>query len=371
MMTTFSVLTLGCKVNSYESEALITNLCNHGYQLRTTDDICDVYIINTCTVTSTSDQKSRQMIHRLKRKNPNAIVVAMGCYVQLHPKEASELADIVVGTSHRMDVYHYIESFLTSRKEIDAVTNSLENHEYEELEVSRLTQTTRGFVKIQDGCENFCSYCAIPYARGPIKSRKPEYILEEVNKLVSEDVKEIIIAGINTGCYGKDLGNINLAMLLQMLLDKTSIARIRLSSIELMEITDELLDVVENSKGRIANHFHIPLQAGCDSVLIRMNRKYLTNDYRNRLNEIRNRFENVAITTDCLAGFVGETEEEFKQACDFISEMKFSSMHIFPYSRRKGTKADAMEGHLDPKVIQERTHVFLNLASKMKEEYEV
>ncbi len=367
---TFSILTLGCKVNSYESEGVISSLVKEGWVLQTTNDICDVYIVNTCTVTSTSDAKSRQMLSKMRKKNPNAIIVAMGCFAQLHKDEAKVHADVVLGTNQRGSIGELLKSYIESKKQIIQITNSLENHTYEELEVDRLTQTTRGFIKIQDGCENYCTYCAIPYARGPIKSRDPEKVILEIKRLVSEGVKEVIISGINTGTYGKDFFDMSLAKLIKKLLFETSIARIRLSSIELNEVTDELLTVIKESNGRVANHFHIPLQAGSDSVLKRMNRHYITKDYEDKINEIRSMFPGVAITTDCLAGFVGETEEEFKEAYNFINKIHFSSMHIFPYSRRKDTVADGMAGHLKPEIISARAHKLLELAESMKQDYE-
>ena len=365
----FKIVSLGCKVNSYECEALINDLTLKGWEL-TKKDECDVVIINTCTVTQTSDSKSRQMIRSLKRKNPNAIVVAMGCYVQLNPEEAGSIADIVIGTNGRAKIYDLVNSYINTRKEINEVTNIMEVNDYEELKVNAVMTHTRGFVKIQDGCENYCSYCAIPYSRGKIRSRLPENVIEEINRLVNSGTNEVIISGINTGTYGKDLGTINLAQLIEKIMEETKLYRLRLSSIEMMEVTDELLDVIEKYKDRFANHLHIPLQGGCDSVLTRMNRKYLTDGYRKLIYNIRKRFEDIAITTDLLAGFVGETEEEFKDTCSFIKEMQFSDMHIFPYSRRKGTKADEMKGHLNPQVINERAHILLNIKNEMKEKYE-
>ena len=365
----FKIISLGCKVNSYECEALINELTLKGWTL-TKEDECDVVIINTCTVTSTSDSKSRQMIRSLKRKNPDAIVVAMGCYVQLNPLEASEIADVVIGTHNRSKIYELVNSYIETKQSINNVIDIMDVTKYEELKVNSVMTHTRGFVKIQDGCENYCSYCAIPYSRGKIRSRLPENVIEEINRLVSSGTNEIIISGINTGTYGKDLGSINLAQLIEMIMLNTKLYRLRLSSIELMEVTDELLDVIYKYKDRFANHLHIPLQGGCDNVLKRMNRKYLTNDYRKLINKIRSKFDDISITTDLLAGFVGETIEEFNDTCSFIKEMKFADMHIFPYSRRKNTTADKMKGHLDPQLINERTHILLDIKNKMKHEYE-
>lgn len=364
----FSTITLGCKVNSFESEALINYLTNKGWEY--VIENADVVIINTCTVTSMSDQKSRQAIRNARRTNKGAVVVAMGCYTQLHSEEASEIADIVIGTNDRLKVYELVNNFIYNKERINIVDDIFKVTCFEELKVNNLTTHTRGFIKIQDGCENYCSYCAIPYSRGKIRSRNPLFIIDEINALVESGTKEIIISGINTGAYGKDLENMNLAKLIEMIMKNTSIYRIRISSIELMEITDELLDTIKKYEDRIAKHFHIPAQAGCDSVLERMNRKYRTKEYIEVINKIRTMFEDVAITTDFLAGFVGETDEEYAQAQKFIQEIGYSNMHIFPYSRRAGTKADLMKGHLHPVVQKRRAQELSIIAKKMKDNFE-
>lgn len=364
----FTTITLGCKVNLYETESLTSYLENKGWEYSLND--ADVCIINTCTVTSTSDQKSRQMIRQAKRNNPNAIIVAMGCFVQTHEASALELADIVVGTKNRLKIYDLVNEYLNTKEQINHIFNIDEYISYDEMKLDRLSNHTRGFIKIQDGCENFCSYCLIPYARGKIKSRDPKNVIDEINKLVELGTKEVIIAGINTGTYGQDLGNINLAKLIELIMENTKLYRLRLSSIELMEVTDELLDTIKKYENRVANHLHIPLQGGCDNTLIRMKRKYNTCEYRTLINKIRSKFENISITTDCLAGFVGETEDDFNDSLEFIKEMKFASMHIFPYSRRKGTKADEMVDHLDNGLIKDRARIMIDVASKLKKEYE-
>lgn len=364
----FSTITLGCKVNSFESEALINYLTNKGWKY--VIEGADVVIINTCTVTSMSDQKSRQAIRNARRTNKGAVVVAMGCYTQLHSEEASEIADIVIGTNDRLKVYELVNNFIYNKERINIVDDIFKVTCFEELKVNNLTTHTRGFIKIQDGCENYCSYCAIPYSRGKIRSRNPLFIIDEINALVESGTKEIIISGINTGAYGKDLENMNLAKLIEMIMKNTSIYRIRISSIELMEITDELLDTIKKYGDRIAKHFHIPAQAGCDSVLERMNRKYRTKEYIEVINKIRTMFDDVAITTDFLAGFVGETDEEYSQAQKFIQEIGYSNMHIFPYSRRAGTKADLMKGHLHPVVQKRRAQELSIMAKKMKDNFE-
>lgn len=365
----FSTTTLGCKVNIYETEALIANLKEKGWQYIENDSDVDVHIINTCTVTSTSDQKSRQMIRHARRCYPKAIIVAMGCFTQINPTIANELADIVIGTSDRLKTYELVNQYILNHKSINNVIDAKEYTKYDEMKLERLTNHTRGFVKIQDGCENFCSYCLIPYARGPIKSRDPESIIHEINELILQGTKEIIISGINTGTYGQDLGYINLAKLIEMIMNQTSLFRLRLSSIELMEVTDELLETIKKYENRVASHLHIPLQGGSDSVLKRMKRKYDTSEYEKLISKIRAIFPNIAITTDYIAGFVGETDKEFDESILFIKKMNFASMHVFPYSRRKGTEADKLENHLDPVIIKERAKKISQLAKDMKLTY--
>lgn len=368
-MKTFSVLTLGCKVNSYESEALINKLIDKGYTLKNFNEVCDVYIVNSCTVTKTSDQKSRQMLHAARRKNSEAVIVVMGCYSQLNTQEASKIADIVVGTNNKLDVVELIESYLNTKEQILKITDVMNNPTYEEMKISVLKTHTRAFIKVQDGCENYCSYCAIPYSRGKIRSRKPENVINEINELVKQGTKEVILAGINTGTYGKDLGNINLAGLITRIMEETHIYRLRLSSIELMEITDELLNTLSKYSTRIANHLHIPCQGGSETVLQRMNRKYTLEEYENRIKDIRKLFPDIALTTDILAGFVGETILEFNETLEFIKRIKFYEMHVFPYSRRSGTKADTLEGHLDKSVITARAKEISMIAENLKQEY--
>lgn len=365
----FNITTLGCKVNSYESEALINYLVNKGW-IYESSNLVDVSIINTCTVTSMSDQKSRQAIRNARKKNPNAIIVAMGCYTQLSSEEASKIADIVIGTNNRLMVYDLVMDFIYNKEKKNIVDDIFKVTCFEELKVNMLKTHTRGFVKIQEGCENYCSYCAIPYSRGKIRSRNPLFIIDEINSLVANGTKEIIISGINTGAYGKDLDDMNLAKLIKLIMEKTNVYRLRISSIELMEISYELLLVIKKYENRIAKHFHIPAQGGCDSVLERMHRKYNTKQYIEKVECIKELFENVAITTDFLAGFVGETIEEFEEAKKFILNIGYSDMHIFPYSRRKGTEADLMEGHLNPIIQKERAKELLDLASKLKYSYE-
>ena len=368
----FRIHTLGCKVNLYESEAIASQLLNEGFLKATDFENADVEIINTCTVTSTSDAKSRKLIRSIAKTNSNAVIVVMGCYSQLNPKsiESIDGVDIILGTNNRHKIPELIKEYVLLKTPINILKSSDEYKTFEELELHSLTKHTRGFIKIQDGCENFCSYCAIPYARGPIKSRDAESITLEIKNLVSLGVKEIVLAGINTGTYGKDLKGISLASLLRkIIMEVPDLYRVRLSSIELMEVTDELLDVLAEYPDKIARHLHIPLQAGADATLKRMHRKYDTKTYAKRIAEIRERLGDIAITTDCLAGFVGESEIDFECAMTFIQKMQFMMMHIFPYSRRKNTEADKMEGHLDPQLINKRAHLMQKLSQSMHKDY--
>lgn len=368
----FSTITLGCKVNLYEIEALISHLTQKGWVYLNDNnyEVPDVCIVNTCTVTATSDQKSRQMLRQLRRNYPSSILVAMGCFVQTQTKDVENLADILIGTKDKSKVFELVEDYIKNRCSIYHVFDISNYIAYDEMKLNHLSTHTRGFVKIQDGCENFCSYCLIPYARGKIKSRLPENVIDEINKLIQLNTKEVIISGINTGTYGQDLGNINLAGLIDRIMNETPLWRLRLSSIELMEISDQLLATIERYKERIAMHLHIPLQGGSDTVLKRMKRKYTTADYAHMIQKIRSMFPNIAITTDCLAGFVGETEEEFKETLNFIQDIGFASMHVFPYSRRKGTVADEMIGHLDSGCIKERARKMIEIAAIMRENYQ-
>lgn len=366
----FQIFSLGCKVNIYESEAVSYDLIQKGFEKCESNP--DVIIINTCTVTSQSDAKSRKLIRSKKEENPNAIIVVMGCYSQLDPDTISSKlsADIVIGTNNRSKIYDLIMEYINTKTKINKVEDSKNYKVFEELCLNKLSLHTRGFIKIQDGCENFCSYCAIPYSRGPIKSRKPESVINEVSSLVESGVKEIILSGINTGTYGKDLGEINLAKLIEMIIIKVpNLYRLRLSSIELMEINDELLDVISKYPTKIANHLHIPLQSGSNGVLKRMERKYSMKEYFEKIDTIKSRFNDIAITTDCLAGFVGETEDEFEETCESFRKIGFAEAHIFPYSIRPNTKAYSMPNHLKPEIIKVRAHKLQTLAKELSIQY--
>lgn len=361
--------TLGCKVNAYETEGIISFFKENGYEL--VDDYlkADVIIVNSCTVTKTSDDKTKKALRKYKREKPNAVVCVMGCFSQISADSAANYADIVLGNSNKLASLKLVNEYLNNKKQIIDILDLDQNIFYEEMKINELNLHTRGFIKIQDGCENYCSYCTIPYSRGKIRSRNPESVIKEINDLVNLGCKEIILSGINTASYGRDLGNINFAQLIERICTETSIYRIRISSIELTEITDELLSTLKKYEDRIAKHFHIPMQAGSDDTLTRMNRKYKMSEYFKRIDDIRNLFPGCAITTDCLAGFVGETESEFEETKQSINRISYSSMHIFPYSKRELTKAYQMEGHLDQNVINARAKELLEIALVNKQKY--
>ena len=366
----FRIRTLGCKVNLYESEAISYGLKQKGWI--EDEENPEVQILNTCTVTSTSDAKDRKMIRQMISEAPDAIMVVMGCYSQLQPEEVIKIkgVNIVIGTQYKASVFELVQEYLEKGEQIIKVDDSSSFKCFEEMELKSLSFHTRGFVKIQDGCNNFCSYCAVPYARGPIKSRNPESVISEIRYLVSQGVKEIILSGINTGTYGQDLGEMTLASLIEKIMTEVpDLYRLRLSSIELMEVSDELLDTIKKYQNRIAKHLHIPLQAGCDSTLERMGRKYNMEQYYARIEYIRSLFPGIAITTDCLAGFVGETAEEFNVTYKNLKTIGFAGVHVFPYSRRGGTKADAMSGHLAPSIVKTRANALCGLAKELKIQY--
>ena len=373
-MKKFKIFTLGCKVNAYESEALAQLFLKEGYidGKDYSNEEIDVVTLNTCSVTSVSDQKSRQHIRRLVKDYPNAVIVVMGCYSQMSSQFVSTIegVSVVVGTNNRHLIPSLVEKYLEERKVINIVEDSKRDFSYESLNLSSYSENTRAYLKIQDGCNNFCSYCIIPYARGQLRSRPKNEILEEVSRLVENGFKEIVLTGIHTGKYGEDFDNYHFSDLLKDLLNlKPTVERLRISSIEQGEINDEILDLLVNDK-IIANHFHIPLQSGCDSVLRRMNRKYLTDEFYEKLCKIRRIKPDIAITTDVIVGFPGETEEEFKETYEFIKKCEFASLHVFPFSARSGTPAARMSNQIDPMVKKERVRTLLALSSQLQNKYQ-
>ncbi|GEN33279.1 MULTISPECIES: tRNA (N(6)-L-threonylcarbamoyladenosine(37)-C(2))-methylthiotransferase MtaB [Aneurinibacillus] len=366
-MPTVAFHTLGCKVNHYETEAIWQLFKQAGYEKIDFEQKADVYVINTCTVTNTGDKKSRQVIRRAIRRNPEAVVAVTGCYAQTTPHEIMAIpgVDIVVGTSGRDNLIDYVNQYVSERQPINAVANIMKAREYEELDVPEFTDRTRASLKIQEGCNNFCTFCIIPWARGLMRSRKPESVIEQANKLVAAGYKEIVLTGIHTGGYGEDLEDYNLARLLRDLDTRVpGLKRIRISSIEASQITDEVIEVL-NSSDKMCRHLHVPLQAGDDNVLKRMRRKYTTDEFRRKIEQLHEALPDVAITTDVIVGFPGETEEMFENGYRFIEEMKFAELHVFPYSKRSGTPAARMEDQVDEEVKNRRVHQLIELSNKL------
>ena len=370
-MSSVAFHTLGCKVNHYETEAIWQLFKAQGYERVEYENIADVYVINTCTVTNTGDKKSRQVIRRAVRKNPDAVIAVTGCYAQTSPAEIMAIpgVDIVVGTQDRVKMLDYIEQFKNERQPINAVGNIMKNRVYEELDVPAFTDRHRASLKIQEGCNNFCTFCIIPWARGLMRSRDPQEVIHQAQQLVDAGYKEIVLTGIHTGGYGEDMKDYNLAMLLRDLEEKVhGLKRIRISSIEASQITDEVIDVLANSK-IVVPHLHIPIQSGSDTVLKRMRRKYTMEFFGDRLVKLKKALPGLAVTSDVIVGFPGETEEEFMETYNFIKEHKFSELHVFPYSKRTGTPAARMDDQIDEEVKNERVHRLIELSDQLAKEY--
>ena len=371
MMTTVAFHTLGCKVNHYETEGIWRLFMEEGYERVDFDSTADVYVINTCTVTNTGDRKSRQVIRRAVRKNPDAVVCVTGCYAQTSPGEILEIpgVDVVVGTQNRKKMIDYIEEHKKTRLPINGVANIMKNRVFEEMDVPEFTDRTRASLKIQEGCNNFCTFCIIPWSRGLLRSRDPESVINQAQKLVDAGYKEIVLTGIHTAGYGEDLPDYNFAMLLRDLETKVDgLKRIRISSIEASQITDEVIEVLDQSE-KIVRHLHIPVQSGSDSVLARMRRKYSSEFYYSKVEKIRKALPDLAITSDVIVGFPGETEEEFLETYNFIKKVGYSELHVFPYSRRTGTPAARMKDQVDDEVKERRVHDLITLSDQLAKEY--
>ncbi|MFD2446115.1 tRNA (N(6)-L-threonylcarbamoyladenosine(37)-C(2))-methylthiotransferase MtaB [Bacillus sp. CGMCC 1.16607] len=370
-MPTVAFHTLGCKVNHYETEAIWQLFKQEGYERVEFESSSDVYIINTCTVTNTGDKKSRQVIRRAVRKNPDAVICVTGCYAQTSPAEIMAIpgVDVVVGTQDRVKMLDYIEQYKNERQPINGVRNIMKNRVYEELDVPAFTDRTRASLKIQEGCNNFCTFCIIPWARGLMRSRDPKEVVNQAQQLVDAGYKEIVLTGIHTGGYGEDLKDYNLAMLLKDLEAKvTGLERLRISSIEASQITDEVIEVI-NESNIIVRHLHIPIQSGSNSVLKRMRRKYTMEFFGERLDRLKEVLPGLAVTSDVIVGFPGETEEEFMETYNFIKTHKFSELHVFPYSKRTGTPAARMDEQVDEEVKNERVHRLISLSDQLAKEY--
>ena len=361
-MNTFYIYSLGCKVNSYEIEAIKDDLLKKGY-IQVDEESADYVIVNTCCVTNTAASKSRQKINSIHKNNPNASIIVMGCYVQGFEEEVkqSECVKLLVGTKDRSKIKEYIDSL---DEQLSLVCDPKEFVEYENLSISSSTENTRAFLKIQDGCNNFCSYCIIPYVRGTIKSRKKEDVIVEAKHLLSLGYKEIVLTGIHTGSYGKDLSDYTFSDLVKDLLKLDDLYSLRISSIEESEITDELIDLL-NTNEKLAKHLHIPLQAGSDHVLKLMNRKYDLKTYIDKINYIYDNVKDIAITTDVIVGFPQESDEDFIDTINTCKQMKYSKIHVFPYSSRKGTVASKMSNQINGLIKKQRAKELLNLSNEL------
>lgn len=364
-----STFTLGCKVNQYETEAMAELFQSSGYEVVDHEDRADVYVINTCTVTSLGDKKSRQFIRRAKRTNPEAMIAVVGCYSQIAPDDvmAIEGVNLVLGTNDRKKIVEFIEN-MGSGEKISVVGDIMKVREFEELEIDKVQDKTRAFLKIQEGCNKYCSYCIIPYARGPVRSRKLENIISEVKRLAENGFKEVVLTGIHVASYGKDLGEVGLLDVIKAVDEIEGIERIRLSSLEPTVITDDFIEAI-SKMDKFCNHFHLSLQSGSDSVLKRMNRKYTTDQYFEIVEKLNDKLDNPSMTTDIIVGFPGETDQEFQETFAFAEKVGFAKIHVFKYSPREGTPAAIMTGQVDPQVKSSRSEKLIALADKMESDY--
>lgn len=362
------IYTLGCKVNTYESEYIINELKKANYEISDFEDINDIYIINTCTVTNTSDAKSRKMIRYARKKNKDACIVAMGCFIEYSKKTIAETMpeiDIIIGNKDKSKIVELINNYFKEKEKINDLKDDFDNS-FEDMFIDRFNTRIRAFVKVQDGCENFCSYCIIPKVRGKCRSKKLDVAVKEVETLVKNGYKEIILTGIHTGNYGVDIGT-NFATLLRELVKIEGLKRLRISSIEATELTDEVLDIIKDNKV-IVNHFHIPIQSGSDNVLKLMNRRYNIKYFKDKIEKIRKISKDVSITTDVITGHPGENEDEFKITYNNLKEINFAKLHVFPYSERKGTKSSEM-AQVPDFVKKEHTNKLLQLSQMLEINY--
>lgn len=363
--------TLGCKVNHYETEGIWNMFQQEGYERVDFDQMADVYVINTCTVTNTGDRKSRQIIRRAVRKNPDAVVCVTGCYAQTSPGEVLEIdgVDVVIGTQNRKNMIQLIEQHKETRLPVNGVSPIMQSRVFEEMDVPTFTDRTRASLKIQEGCNNFCTFCIIPWSRGLLRSRKPENVIEQAKKLVAAGYKEIVLTGIHTAGYGEDMEDYSFANLLEDLEEQVNgLERIRISSIEASQITDEVINVLDRSE-KIVRHLHIPLQSGSNTVLQRMRRKYSAEYYKEKIDQIKQALPGLAITSDIIVGFPGETEDEFLETYKFVEEIGFAELHVFPYSRRTGTPAARMKDQVPKEIKEKRVQKMIALSNELAEAY--
>ena len=362
----FLINTLGCKVNTYESNVIRDIFLNEGYEESNSN--VDIAVINTCTVTNTSDSKSLKVIKHTIKNNPNAIVIVCGCFSQINPDRLKDMegVSIVLGNYNKSKIMDYINQYKKDKKQIIDV-RELNDEKFECMKLNNFNKT-RAFVKIEDGCENFCSYCIIPYSRGKVRSKLMEEVLDEVNTLVNNGHREIVLTGIHTGHYGADILEYDFSDLLNEICKIKGLERLRISSIEITELDDKFLETLKNNK-IIVDHMHIPLQSGCDKTLKEMNRKYDVAYFKDKIKKIRSIRPNISITTDVIVGFPNETEDDFNTTVNTIKEIKFTKLHVFPFSVRKGTVAETMENQIDEKTKKERVHILMDISKELELDY--
>ena len=364
-------VTLGCKVNQYESNAMAQKFIDKNYKICDIEDSPDIIIVNTCTVTNIADRKSRQLLRKVKEENPNSVVVACGCYVQVAKDKIDEIEeiDISIGNSEKKDIVQIVENYIYQKEKINNIFDINKEKDFSEMGAVTYTEKTRATIKIQDGCNNFCTYCLIPYARGRVRSRKKENIIKEVEEVAQKGIQEIVITGIHIASYGLDFSeDYKMIDLLEDLNKIDGIKRIRLGSLEPSLITEEFTQRLSKLE-KICNHFHLSLQSGCNETLKRMNRKYTTKEFREVAKRLRSYFKDANLTTDIIVGFPGETNEEFTKTYEFLKEIKFYKMHVFKYSPREGTPASKMPNQVDGKTKEERSQKLIELSDKNQEEY--
>ena len=361
-----AIQSLGCKVNLYESEYIMDQFQKAGYEIVPFQEIADVYIINTCSVTNTSDVKSRKVIHQAIRRNPDACVVAIGCFIEANHDYHEDGVDILLGNANKSKVLEYVERYWQTKQQTNYFVTPIPD-KFDDMTMSTFLGRTRAFIKIQDGCENFCSYCIIPYVRGKCRSKNFQTVLEEIQNYVQHGYKEVVLTGIHTGNYGVDLGT-DFAALLGEIVKIKDLVRLRISSIEITELTDEVLQIIRDSNV-IVDHLHIPLQAGSDKILRLMNRKYDLAYFKQKIVQIRAIRPNISLTTDIIVGFPSETEEDFQNTLSFVRSVRFSKVHVFPYSRRNGTVAADMAEQVPGDVKKDRVRRLLALSKELETEY--
>ena len=370
-MKKVAFITLGCKVNQYETNAMAQAFLQKKYEIVEATQKADIYIVNTCTVTNMSDRKSRQMLRKVKELNPKSIVVACGCYVQVAKEEIEKIneIDLILGNNEKKEIVETVEKYIEENKKQTKIEDVMHQKEYVELGEVTYTEKTRAVIKIQDGCDRFCTYCIIPYARGRVRSRKPEKVIEEIKKIAKTGIKEVVITGIHIASYGKDFEqDYALIDLLEQINKIEGIQRIRLGSIEPLLMTKEVINRLSKLE-KICHHFHLSLQSGCDATLKRMNRRYTCEEFEKIVEILRKQYEDVILTTDIIVGFPGESEEEFEQTYKFLEKIKFYKMHIFKYSERKGTKAAQLPQQIDGKIKEQRSQKLIQLSNKNQEFY--